>query len=315
VATGGSTGGSPPSTGGVATGGKAAATGGIATGGISTGGTSTGGTSTGGTSTGGSAVTGGTPGTGGSAAGAPAGGVSAGGSSGAPAAGAPSGGASGGSGGGASGAFDPCPPKGEACKILPLGDSITDGIGTNTTGGGYRVQLFKSSVADGKTITFVGGSANGPMMVDGMPFPRNHEGHSGWTIGQVDMQLIPDPALNTNPHIVLVHLGTNDMYQMPNGAADRLDTLVGAIVADQPNALVAVSNIIPFPQAASTVMTFNAAVPGVVKKHADAGKHVIFVDQFADFPTSELGDGVHPNQTGYERMGRKWYDAIKSYLH
>jgi len=106
------------------------------------------------------------------------------------------------------------------------------------------------------------------------------------------------------------------MYQNPNGADQRLGTLIDHIVADAPDALVVVSNIIPFPSGASAVTTFNKAVPGVVKQRTDAGKHVIFVDQFAGFQNSDLGsDQVHPNEGGYEKMAVKWYDAIKQYLH
>ncbi len=317
------TGGQAQTTGGASTGG--AATGGVSTGGTSTGGASTGGTSTGGSSTGGTAtggsgqVTGGAGGVGnsggggaggqpGNKGGAGAGGMAAGGG-GASSAGAGGGGAS--SGGGATG-FQPCPAT-DPCKILPLGDSITDGIGTNTTGGGYRVELFNQAVMAGKKITFVGGSMNGPMMVAMEPFPRNHEGHSGWTISQID-GIVPSPALTPKPHIILLHIGTNDMYQMPNGAPDRLGTLIDGILSELPDSLLVVSTIIPFPQQDNTVKTFNSAVPGLVKMRADAGKHILLVDQFKDFPTSELGDGVHPNQTGYGRMGKVWYEAIKSYL-
>ena len=53
----------------------------------------------------------------------------------------------------------------------------------------------------------------------------------------------------------------------------------------------------------------------LVVRAANAGKHVIMVDQFANFPNSELEDGVHPNSTGYARMAGVWYAAISSYLH
>jgi lysophospholipase L1-like esterase len=80
--------------------------------------------------------------------------------------------------------------------------------------------------------------------------------------------------------------------------------------------LVVVSNIIPFPSEPSAVSAFNSAVPGVVKQRTDAGKHVIFVDQFKGFATSDLSsDQVHPNEGGYEKMATVWYAAIKSYLH
>ncbi|HEX6275472.1 MAG TPA: SGNH/GDSL hydrolase family protein [Polyangiaceae bacterium] len=208
-------------------------------------------------------------------------------------------------------AFDPCPGTG-ACKILPLGDSITDGLGV-TGGGGYRIELFRLATMAGEELTFVGGSMNGPTMVDGQPFPRAHEGHSGWTIAQID-GIVPRPALAPVPHIVLLHIGTNDMLQGASGASDRLGALLDQITTDLPNALVVVAKIIPFPGAASAVTTFNNAIPGLVQTRANGGKHVIMVDQFAGFPTSELPDGVHPNAAGYARMARVWYAAISSYL-
>ena len=53
-------------------------------------------------------------------------------------------------------------------------------------------------------------------------------------------------------------------------------------------------------------MTYNATIPGIVQMKAAAGKHVIFVDQFKDFPTSELADGVHPNDAqGLPPYGRR----------
>jgi hypothetical protein len=211
---------------------------------------------------------------------------------------------------GGSGTF--CPPAGTVCKILPLGDSITWGI---QYAGAYRVQLFTDAVMANKNITFTGSLSNGPAMAAGKMFPPNNEGHSGWTINQ-DAGLIPSPALMDIPHIILLHIGTNDMYQTPTGAPDRLGMLIDKIVAAAPNALLVVSSIIPLPGDASAVMTYNAAVPGVVMQRAMQGKHVLYVDQFTGFdvPTMLSSDNVHPNQTGYNHMGDVWYAAIKSYL-
>ena len=194
---------------------------------------------------------------------------------------------------------------------MPLGDSITEGTGF---AGGYRIELFAKSIADSKNITFVGSLSNGPNTVSGVTFPKSHEGHFGWTISQVD-GIVPDPTLNVSPHIVLLHLGTNDMNLSPSGAANRLGSLMDQIVTDLPNALLVVATIIPLPSKVSDVNTYNAAIPGLVQTRSSAGKHVILVDQFNGFPTSELGDGVHPNQAGYTRMAGVWYEGIKSYLH
>jgi hypothetical protein len=211
--------------------------------------------------------------------------------------------------GGSTGGFEPCPASGE-CKILPLGDSITDGIGFS---GGYRVQLFRLATMSMKKITYVGSKMNGPQMVDGMPFPRRHEGTSGITIGGLDGR-IPMPGLNEIPHIVLLHIGTNDMYMSPSGAPERLGTLIDGIVTAAPDALIVVSTIIPLSFGGSAVNAYNDAIPAVVQKRIDAGKHILLIDQFTGFPTSELGDGVHPNQAGYRRMAGKWYEAISKYL-
>lgn len=204
----------------------------------------------------------------------------------------------------------PCPTDGSPCRILPLGDSITDGIGFS---GGYRVELFRQALEAGKNITYVGGSMNGPNEVGGETFPRNHEGHSGWTVQQI-ADIVPAPALDEEPHIILLHIGTNDMYQTPQGAPDRLDALIDELVADNPQALLVVSNIIPFPGSASATDSYNGDIESIIMGHIEAGENVLFVDQFAGFPESELGDGVHPNQAGYERMAGKWWEAIESYL-
>ena len=62
-------------------------------------------------------------------------------------------------------------------KIMPLGDSITDGL---TVAGGYRIKLWSSIQNLGITIDFVGSLSNGPAELG----DKNHEGHSGWRIDQ-----------------------------------------------------------------------------------------------------------------------------------
>jgi hypothetical protein len=318
--TGGATG-----MGGMSTTGGKSGTGGVGGG---AGGTSVagGGSGSGGTGSGGTTGTGGTTTTGG-AGGSDAGGKDAGGKD--------AGGAEAGPDSGSTG-FAPCPTNGDPCKVLPLGDSITWGI---NYGGGYRIKLFTHTVTDSKNITFVGyDTANPPdstalskLGSSSSKWVAKHEGHSGWTIQQDD-DLVTGKSTATNdgvnytgkkvvadfnPNIVLVHLGTNDMYgSNPGGAPTRLGTLIDDVVAAAPDALVVVASIIPFPSGASATATFNKAVPGVVQQRADAGKHVIYVDMFSALTTADLGsDQVHPNEGGYEKMAVVWYTAIKSYLH
>lgn len=223
--------------------------------------------------------------------------------------------AAGAGGSGGSGSYRPCPTDGSACKILPLGDSITWGIQYD---GAYRVQLFSKALADGHKITFTGSVSNGPSMVSNQPFPRANEGHSGWRIDQIT-GLVPKPALDTIPHIVLLMIGTNDVYAASGQATmpDRLGALLDKLISAAPNALIVVAKITPLNNAGSsaTIKTYNDAIPGLVQTRAAAGKHVILGDMNTGFTPAMLSnDGVHPNKSGYDFMGDTWYKLIGSFL-
>jgi hypothetical protein len=63
---------------------------------------------------------------------------------------------------------------------MPFGDSITQGF---NVAGGYRAPLFHLALAANRQVTFVGSASDYSVpTVDGVAFPKNHEGHGGWTI-------------------------------------------------------------------------------------------------------------------------------------
>lgn len=179
--------------------------------------------------------------------------------------------------------------------------------------GGYRLPLFNLAREGGKDLTFVGGRMGGPESANGVPFPRNHEGYSGYTIQQID-NLVPG-ILSPEPHIILLHLGTNDMIgQNAGDAPQRLATLIDEILDTLPDSLLVVSTLIPLGFGNAAVQTYNAALPALVEERAAGGAHIILVDQFTGFPNNELPDQVHPNAAGYARMAGVWYEAIEAYL-
>jgi len=210
--------------------------------------------------------------------------------------------------------YRPCPSSREPCRILPLGDSLTSGIGYE---GGYRVALFELARAAGKRITFTGSLQNGPMLADGVAFPRRHEGRSGWKIAGV-MATVPQPALKTVPHIVLLHVGTNDVYahESPAQMVERAEQLIDRLKEAAPRALIVVAEIIPQtdPVLRDRSARYNAELRRCVETRQARGEHVLIVDQFSHFPLTLLSDGVHPTQSGYEQMGRAWYAAIAAHL-
>jgi len=326
VGTGGvmGTGGNVGIGGAIGLGGNPGTGGAVAVGGASTGGAGVGGAGTGGLPAAGGTGTGGSSGNGG-VAGAGQGGTALGGAGGGSA--GTSGGTAGSAGAG-SPDYAPCPETGP-CKIMPFGDSITEGCCNFV--GGYRVELFRHALQDGHDITFVGSVSNGPTTVDGVPFPRDHEGHGGYTIDD-------EPARGTNgispfvdtslpsyvPDIITLMIGTNDI----NGnidvadAPNRLGTLLDSIHAQDPDILVVLAQIIPTTNDGTNqaVQTYNAAMPALVSDRVALGHHLLLVDMYtaftqdANYKNTLLSDGLHPNDAGYALMGQTWYAAISDYL-
>ncbi|MDG4781881.1 cellulose binding domain-containing protein [Micromonospora sp. WMMD961] len=189
-------------------------------------------------------------------------------------------------------------------RVMPLGDSITDGFNVP---GGYRIELWQRFTAGGYRVDFVGSQFNGPASLG----DHDHQGHSGWTIAQIDANVV-NWLRATNPRTVLLHIGTNDMYGDTSGAPGRLATLVDRITSTAPNADVFVATIIPKAGADNQVRGYNNAIPGIVQSRAAAGKRVHLVDMYRALTLSDLADGVHPNATGYRKMAAAWYDALRT---
>lgn len=186
-------------------------------------------------------------------------------------------------------------------RVMPLGDSITDGFNVP---GGYRNYLYPALVEAGYSIDFVGSAVGGPASLA----DRDHEGHSGWRIDQISAN-IGNWMRQYTPRTVLLHIGTNDMWNA-NGASGRLDALIDQILELSPEVELFVATIITLPMADANVRNFNAAIPAIVEAKAAAGFHVHLVDMYAELTSADLADGVHPNATGYRKMADAWFAAL-----
>jgi lysophospholipase L1-like esterase len=225
-----------------------------------------------------------------------------------------SGGASGSSSMGGASGLNPC--KASPCVVLPLGDSITHGYNSSDDAG-YRSALFKLAVAANQKVTFIGSVSNGPSTLSGQTFPKNHEGHDGISVTGITGYVPPKKAFTTTPHIVLLHIGTNDMTSNanPTTTASQLDALVTNVVQAAPDALVVVAKIVPLGYSNTNYDQYIAKIPDLVKAHASKNEHVVMVDM-STLPGSDIrGNGnVHPTDKGYADMADLWYGIIKSYL-
>ncbi|KAL8689816.1 MAG: hypothetical protein Q9224_004554, partial [Gallowayella concinna] len=120
-----------------------------------------------------------------------------------------------------------------------------------------------------------------------------------------------------DPNIVLLHAGTNDLNESPaidpSHAPDRLGALIDQIIADGPDAVVLVAQIINAANAntESLIQKYNNAIPGVVSQRAKAGHKVMVVDM-RGITSADLKDGLHPNEAGYQKMADVWFKGIQA---
>ncbi|MDY7086685.1 MAG: ricin-type beta-trefoil lectin domain protein [Actinomycetota bacterium] len=193
-------------------------------------------------------------------------------------------------------------------KVMPLGDSITEGT---QVPGGYRIGLWQRLAGAGYRVDFVGTQSNGPASLG----DHDHQGHPGWRIDQIDANITRWLA-TANPRTVLLHIGTNDILQNYNvsSAPSRLSALIDRITTAAPGADVFVATIIPLANSGqeAAARTFNAAIPGIVQSKVNSGKRVHLVDMHAALTTADLIDGVHPTAGGYDKMAAVWYAALRS---
>ena len=205
-------------------------------------------------------------------------------------------------------------------KIMPLGDSITAGPGC------WRAILWHQLQTTGYTnIDFVGSVPDGGCNY-GYTYDGDNEGHGGFSAtGIADQNQLPPWLAAANPDIVLMHLGTNDMWggTIPTSSVLAAYTkLVGQMRANNPNMKILVAQIIPMnppscATCAGSVVALDNAIPGWAAGLTTAQSPIIVVDQWTGFDdaTDTVGDGVHPNDAGFAKMAARWYPPLAQVLN
>ena len=201
-------------------------------------------------------------------------------------------------------------------RIMPLGDSITGGPGC------WRALLWDRLQRTGFTnIDFVGTLPGGGCSVahDG-----DNEGHGGFqAVGIANQNQLPGWLAATRPDVVLMHLGTNDVWN--NVATANIiaayGTLVDQMRASNPTMKILVAKIIPMTPSGCTwcppgVTALNNAIPEWAAARSTAQSPITVVDQFTGFDTvaDTNGDGVHPDDSGFQKMSDRWYPALTDVL-
>jgi lysophospholipase L1-like esterase len=201
-------------------------------------------------------------------------------------------------------------------RIMPLGDSITAGPGC------WRALLWDHLQRTGFTnIDFVGTQQGGGCSV---PFDEDHEGHAGFAAtGIADQNQLPPWLAATSPDIVLMHLGTNDMWGgtiSTDAILAAYSKLVDQMRASNPNMKIIVAQIIPMEPpscigCAQRVVALDNAIPSWAAGKTTARSPITVVDQWTGFDAAtDTIDGVHPNDIGFQKLADRWYPAVTAAL-
>ena len=199
-------------------------------------------------------------------------------------------------------------------RIMPMGDSITDGTSFNPGNGGYRLTLYNLLTSAGYNVDYIGSlTINSQNLVE-----KEHEGHSGWRIDQLDSNVAGWFSSLADPDVILLHIGTNDFGQSLNTttAINRLDALITKMAALRPYAHIIVTNLMERGEPYNTTIQaqFNPYVQGVVDAQAAQGRRVTFLDMRSAVPLSDMPDSLHPGPAGYDKMANAWLPAIQSVI-
>lgn len=191
-------------------------------------------------------------------------------------------------------------------EIMPLGDSITYGTPEQS---GYRKTLYNNLIANGYNVDFTGGLTT-PFDTSA-DFDNEHEGHRGWKSSDIAANVFD--FLTASPaDVVLLHIGTNGLTQN----VDAVNTILNEIDRYNTNIVVIVAKIINQVPTDPLVDQFNYNLYNLVQNRINNGDLLYWVNIHDELTytltedSGDMADQLHPNESGYQKMAAKWYEAL-----
>ncbi|GAP94700.1 SGNH/GDSL hydrolase family protein [Leptolyngbya sp. NIES-2104] len=199
-------------------------------------------------------------------------------------------------------------------RIMPLGDSITQADRNHNS---YRRPLWLKLRAAGYEVNFVGSTrshylGNAPQS----DFDQDHEGHWGWRVDEV-LTRIDRWTQGAKPDIVLVHLGTNDVLggESFESTIAELQKLIQVMRQRNPRLKILLAQLIPSSGGEALTQQFNQQIAAFVRSNSTQESPIILVDQFSEFDVKQdTYDGLHPNESGEQKMAARWFQALEKLL-
>ncbi len=197
-------------------------------------------------------------------------------------------------------------------NILPLGDSITEGVPF-----GYRYPLYNMLSENGNSFDFVGSHRNGSEQYP-TGWDKDNEGHSGWMTGSIQKEL-PTWLPQYRVDVALIHLGTNDAGEgdVEDSAAAML-SIIEQLRNKNPSVAICLAQILPFGSQLEEedeglnefVVKWNSRLADLVAANTSTASPILLADMHSNFGDADLDDGVHPTAAGAEKMAIEWFECI-----
>ena len=214
--------------------------------------------------------------------------------------------------------------------IMPLGDSITQGLGVNRVKrplngtDSYRRPLYFRLRERNVMPTYVGSiHENHRGVAPRRDFPAAHEGHWGWFL-EKSAPLVGGWVKGARPNIVLMLFGSNDLAANKKWERKDYDLIAFRLAGAAEECFrtlsvrhVVVSAILPRADIpAERLLAANAAIR---KKITAMQRYIDGVVSFAPCAdgfnsTLHTYDGVHPAPSGEEHLSNCWFDALSPLL-
>lgn len=233
----------------------------------------------------------------------------------------------------------------EPVRIMPLGDSITEGVqsDSDTSGNpdsdspalpvrvGYRKQLFTLLNNDDYSFDLVGSQSDGYQLFS----DSQHEGHPGYTDAEISG--VADPSSSNSAEfnasvdgvynwlerspadVILLHAGTNNIGVRTSSEyigriLDEVERWESGTTGSIKVLVAKIVNKNRNPDDSAKVNTFNVNVESLVNGRIANGANIALVDMYAAVSAGLLDsmDKTHLTPEGYNVMAKKWKSSLES---
>lgn len=202
-------------------------------------------------------------------------------------------------------------------RIMPLGDSITHGEHGSNPVGGFRDDLADLLLNEGINFDLVGTLNDGTNSA----YPK-HEGHPGKTAEYLAAN-VATWLNSTQPGIVMLHIGTNDINSLYSNTdiRDDIDRVCENIWSYNANIPVLLCSVIPRNDSYNNINTdLGRLIHDLVVKKLAEGKAIRYVGQNEVWVTDPnwrsnlLYDAFHPEDAGYHVMAETYLNVLMNQI-